>query len=270
MANADQQGDRHAPGSREFRPIPRLGGKILSLAIILILIFVSLCYMILTISVNAARISHIQRIEGEIQSIANQIAKDPQSTGVADLQKKLSERNNERDSHLGQVEYGQDKFWGKPRSECIIPFEAGCFHKNSSKTNNLFLALAGGLIGASLYLLLGIYLQVSAPSTDDASNNLMAVATFLPLGMVVGLSTLFAIRGTKGALLAPIANVVQLENPYGLAFVATLAAFGSVRVLTTVAGLIDSIPNLWKSERPRPSGEGSRRGNGDPAGKAEG
>jgi hypothetical protein len=126
------------------------------------------------------------------------------------------------------------------------------------------------LIGASLYLLLGIYLQVSTRSADDASNSLMAVVTFLPLGMIVGLSTLFAIRGTKGALLAPIANVVQLENPYGLAFVTTLAAFGSVRVLTTVAGLIDSIPNLWKSERPKPSDEGIRHGNGDSAGKDEG
>jgi hypothetical protein len=266
MTNADPK----APSAPEFRPMPRLGGKILSLAIILRLIFVSLCYMILAISVNASRISHIQRVEGEIQNIANQIAKDPQSSGVTDLQQTLTKRNSERASHLGQVEYGKDEFWGKAKSECIIPFQTGCFHKNSSETNNLFLALAGGLIGASLYLLLGIYLQVSTRSADDASNSLMAVVTFLPLGMIVGLSTLFAIRGTKGALLAPIANVVQLENPYGLAFVTTLAAFGSVRVLTTVAGLIDSIPNLWKSERPKPSDEGIRHGNGDSAGKDEG
>src|ERR1700738_807195 len=249
MTNADQSETKSTPTGNAAATqgpwrIPRLGGKILSLFIILGLIFISLCYMILAISVNAGRISHVQRVEGKIQNIANQIATDPQSTTVTDLKKQINDWNNERDSHLGQIEYGQSDYWGTPMSECAIPLKTRCFHKNDSETNNLFLALARGLIGASLYLLLGIYLQVSARSSEDASNNLMAVVTFLPLGMVVGLLTLFAIKGTKGALLAPVADIVQLADPYGLAFVATLAAFGSVRVLTMVAGLIDLRPNL--------------------------
>jgi hypothetical protein len=271
MTNADQSETKSTPTGNAAATqgpwrIPRLGGKILSLFIILGLIFISLCYMILAISVNAGRISHVQRVEGKIQNIANQIAKDPKSTTVTDLQKQINDWNNERDSHLGQIEYGQSDYWGTPMSECAIPLKTRCFHKNDSETNNLFLALASGLIGASLYLLLGIYLQVSARSSEDASNNLMAVVTFLPLGMVVGLLTLFAIKGTKGALLAPVADIVQLADPYGLAFVATLAAFGSVRVLTMVAGLIDLIPNLWKSA-PKPGGSGA---SGSPGGRGSG
>ena len=227
--------------------------KAASLLIVLILIAIALCHMILAISVNAGRISHLQRLEAGIQDIAGQIARDPKSTEVPALQTHLVSLNNERDSQIGQVEYGQNDFWDLPGLHCVIPTDAKCFHKNASETNNLFLALASGVIGASLYLLLGLYLQVSASSTAPATSSVLAVATFLPLGMMVGLATLFAIRGTKGALLAPVANVVQIENPYGIAFVATLAAFGSVRILTLASGFIDQLPNLWKSNsKPEP------------------
>jgi hypothetical protein len=204
--------------------------------------------MILAISVNSGRISHLQRIEGKIQAIASQISRDPQSTEVKSLQEQLVKNNNERDSDLGEVEYGNNEFWGMSFLKCALPMNADCFHKNASETNNLFLALASGVMGACLYLLLGIYRQFSDVPSGKDTYSLLAITTFLPMGMMVGLATLFAVRGTKGALLAPVADVVQLENPYGIAFVTTLAAFASVRILTLAAGLVDSIPNLWKAK----------------------
>jgi hypothetical protein len=231
--------------ARIFRRLNQIFGLFLILA----LMFISLCYMILAISVNSGRISHLQRLEGKIQAIAGQISRDPQSTEVKSLQEQLVKNNNERDSNLGEVEYGNNEFWGLPFLQCAIPTSANCFHKNASETNNLFLALASGVMGACLYLLLGIYRQFSPDvSSGDDAYSLLAITTFLPMGMMVGLATLFAIRGTKGALLAPVADVVQLENPYGIAFVTTLAAFASVRILTLAAGLVDSIPNLWKAK----------------------
>jgi hypothetical protein len=197
--------------------------------------------------VNAGRISHLQRIEATIQSLASQIARDPHSTEIQTLQDQLKQNNSERDSQLGEIEYGNYKFWGLPFWTCAFPSSADCLHKNASETNNLYLSLASGLLGASLYLLLGIYLQVSAQAPSSISYNLRAVTAFLPLGMMVGIATLTAIRGTKGALVAPVANVVQLDNPYGIAFITTLAAYASVRILTLASGLVDSIPNLWKA-----------------------
>jgi hypothetical protein len=230
-------------------PVVRKGYQAVGLMLIFGLMFVSLCYIILAISVNSGRISHLQRIDGKIQEIAGQISRDPQSTEVKSLQEQLVKYNNERDSDLGEVEYGNYQFWGTPFLTCAVPLNANCFHKNASETNNLFLALAGGVMGACLYLLLGIYRQLSPdiPSSNEGLS-LLAIITFLPMGMMVGLATLFAIRGTKGVFLAPIADVVQLENPYGIAFVTTLAAFASIRVLTLAAGLVDSIPNLWKAK----------------------
>jgi hypothetical protein len=231
------------------RPRRRLGpvSETFGVLIILSVMLIALAYVILAISVNAGRISHLQRIEATIQSLASQIARDPHSTEIQTLQDQLKQNNNERDSQLGEIEYGNYKFWGLPFWTCAFPSSADCLHKNASETNNLYLSLASGLLGASLYLLLGIYLQVSAQAPSNISYNLRAVTAFLPLGMMVGIATLTAIRGTKGALVAPVANVVQLDNPYGIAFITTLAAYASVRILTLASGLVDSIPNLWKA-----------------------
>jgi hypothetical protein len=231
-------------------PVVRKVYQAFGLMLIFGLMYVSLCYIILSISVNSGRISHLQRIDGKIQEIAGQISRDPQATEVKSLQEQLVKYNNARDSGLAEVEDGNDEFRGSASFlTCAVPHNAGCFLKNASETNNLFLALAGGVMGACLYLLLGIYRQLSPDiSSGNEGFSVLAIITFLPMGMMVGLATLFAIRGTKGVFLAPIADVVQLENPYGIAFVTTLAAFASIRVLTLAAGLVDSIPNLWKAK----------------------
>lgn len=220
-----------------------------SIVAILGVTFVALTYMVLAISVNAGRISHLQRGEAKIQAATGQISRDPKSMEVSALQTQLAELNGQRDSDLGEIEYGASEFWGLSFMHCAVPTTAQCFHKNASETNNLYLALAGGVIGGCLYLLLGMYMFVSTvqPSaTDRDPFSLLAVATYLPMSMMVGLASLFAIRGTKGALLSPVANIVQLDNPYGIAFVTTVAAFASVRILTLATGLVDTIPNLWK------------------------
>lgn len=231
---------------------PNLLGNALrcfSITAILSVTFVALAYMVLAISVNSGRISHLQRGDAKIQAATSQISRDPRSSEVSTLQTQLLDFNRQKDSDLGEIEYGAQEFWSLSFLQCAIPTTAQCFHKNASETNNLYLALAGGVIGGCLYLLLGMYVFVSTvrvekPDRDPFS--LLAVTTYLPMSMMVGLATLFAVRGTKGALLSPVANIVQLENPYGIAFVTTVAAFASVRILTLATGLVDTIPNLWK------------------------
>jgi hypothetical protein len=225
--------------------------QMLSLFIILAAIFFALIYTIIPISVNSGRITHLQREEAQIQSVVSQIARDPTAPGVKESQAVLIDLNSKRESLIGEIEWGAYQHWHLSFAECLVSIQADCFHKNASETNILYLAMASGVIGSCLFLLLGIYTQ-TLPQSQPGYHlvSLPAVVSFIPIGLLVAMATLFAVRGTKGALLAPISDVVQLENPYGIAFVTSFAAFASLRVLSIASGLIDWLPNLWKSGSP--------------------
>ncbi len=188
--------------------------RALNLLVILSMFVVSLVYLSLSISVNSGRIAHLQRQEAVIQTIVTQIARDTDAPDIKELKAQLVTANGERESLLSQIEYGNNKFWPLDWSTCLLPTSAGCFHKNASETNNLYLAMACGVVGASLFLLLQIYLgaQPNRDPLQQSSLGLAAVISFLPIGVAVALAALFLLRGTKGALLAPVANVVQLET----------------------------------------------------------
>jgi hypothetical protein len=122
--------------------------------------------------------------------------------------------------------------------ECLAPLNPDCFHRNSSETNYIWLAMASGVLGACLFLLRGFYL--SATSNKSKLNGTAAIvsaAFHIPIGIIVGLLTLFLLRGTKGALLTPIAAVVQ-ENPYGIAFAGAVAGFFSERFISWLSSVL--------------------------------
>ena len=74
------------------------------------------------------------------------------------------------------------------------------------------------------------------------SGTIVSVVCLIPIGVVIALLTLYLLRGTKGALLMPVAEVVQVENPYGIAFACTAAAFFSDRILSWLSTLVDRLP----------------------------
>jgi hypothetical protein len=77
------------------------------------------------------------------------------------------------------------------------------------------------------------------------------VLSLLASGVIFGLLIVYLLRGTKGALLTPVANVIQVENPYGIAFACVVAAFFSDRVVAWLYGLVNpaTLKSLTASEK---------------------
>jgi hypothetical protein len=102
--------------------------------------------------------------------------------------------------------------------------------------------MASGALGACLSLLVGFRARaISGNPTPQTKGELTSVICLIPTGMALALVTLYLLRGTKGAFLTPIADVVQVENPYGIAFACTMAAFFSDRILAWLSRMVDSI-----------------------------
>jgi len=83
--------------------------------------------------------------------------------------------------------------------------------------------------------------RVQHPALAGKDCNL-SVVCLVPTGMIVGLLTIFLLRGTKGALLTPVADVVQVENPYGIAFACSVAAMFSDQIIAWLSKLVGALP----------------------------
>ena len=55
-------------------------------------------------------------------------------------------------------------------------------------------------------------------------STLISLICLIPIGSIVGLLTLFLLRGANGTVLTQVSGVVQVESPFAIAFACTLAA----------------------------------------------
>ena len=200
---------------------------------------IATAYSILAISVNAGRISQLLQEETTVQAKSAEIAKGGQPADLQGLRDDLANATGNRDSLRGQINYGKDEFWSLTFWHCVVPLEPKCFHRNSSETNNLYIAMSGGILGVCLFLLLTFRdKERTASSLEKKDNPFVLFVCFIPIGMIIGLLTLYLLRGTRGALLTPVADVVQVENPYGIAFASTVAAFYSDRIIAFLSSIV--------------------------------
>jgi len=214
-----------------------------AISLTIAVLLVGVLYSVFAISINSGRIAQLLSFESRMQDKAAAIAKDPHASNVDALQSELATLTGDRDSLRGQIYYGKSEDWGLGFVHCILPLDGRCFHRNASETNNLYLAMASGALGACLSLLLGFRAQATSDQpAPRISGNVVSVVCLIPLGLIVGLLTLYLLRGTKGALLTPLSEVVQIENPYGIAFACTMAAFFSDRILSWLSTLVDRLP----------------------------
>jgi|HubBroStandDraft_4_1064222.scaffolds.fasta_scaffold111632_2 hypothetical protein len=213
-----------------------------AIGVIFAMLFLAIGYVFLTISINAGRTSEYLNIQAQIQEKVSEIAKGPTAFTPEQLQTQLLDLFKEQDKKSGEMARGNGAELGFV--VCLLPLNPGCFHRNSSEQNNMWLAVASGALGAILFLLRALRAgTTSEPSASQNAVDIITVICLIPTGMIIGLLTLFFLRGTKGALLTPLADVVQVENPYGIAFACTMAALFSDRIFAWLSKLIDVLPS---------------------------
>jgi hypothetical protein len=205
----------------------------------LAVIVTAVVYCVYAISVNTGRTQDLQNIETQIQQDVSKIALDPNAKDVTDLLADLKKQNDNRNSLVGKIGYGDGNLWDMPTYDCIFPVTPDCFHRNASETNNLYLAMASGALGGCLFLLLRIRRWAIPGGFGPGASSIYALSIIVG-GTIIGLLVIFLMRGTKGALLTPVSGLVQVENPYGIAFACMAAAFFSDRVLTWLSSFIDA------------------------------
>lgn len=209
----------------------------MTLCILIFVSFLSTTHLSLSIAVNAGRSAQLAIIEARTQFLANQIVKLPEGKS---LQSGLDELNAARLSLIAEINYGNQKTAGLTFFNCAGSSNASCYHRNSSETNYIHIGIFGGLIGISLMLLMTIKDDIRAGKRRVRSlATLLSLVCLIPIGAIMGLLALFLLRGTRGALQTPIADVIQVENPYGIAFGCTIAAFFADRILSGLSRLID-------------------------------
>jgi hypothetical protein len=211
-----------------------------SIVLILVSFLVAMGYMIITISINTARISDLAGIEAAIQTSAAQIAKNPTGNDAIAFKNALSDLNAQKNGKQKEIDYGQQEKWHLGFKECLFLFSADCFHRNSSAMNTLYLSIAGGILGICLSFFIAARKDASSPEPVlKTQSPLISIVFLIPMGAIIGLLTLFLLRGAKGAVLSPVADVVQVESPFGVAFACIFAAFFSDRILAGLGRLAD-------------------------------
>ncbi len=219
-------------------------------SITLFVLIVALLCSVIPIGVNSGRISDLLQVEASIQNIVNQIAKEPIGLSSQKFQAELGLLNQKRDDYRRRINFGDPEFYNPPRFECVFPIKATCFLKNSSEHNNLFIALASGVLGACLFILLLIRHRYADDHIPIPQIGVVVdVICLLPIGAIIGLMTLYLLHGTKGALLSPISDVVQVENPYGIAFACTISGLFSDRILIFLTALVERFATTTRAEK---------------------
>jgi hypothetical protein len=211
------------------------------------MLFLAAGYSLMSISINIGRVNDLSNIEAQIRQKANEIAIG--SAASETLQQELLSLSQRKQNTVYQMQHGN----GTPLSfvQCILPLDPNCFHRNSNETNNIWLAIASGVLGVCLVLMRGFRLGAAARQGQLAADtsSILSVVCMFPTGMIFGLLTLYLLRGTRGTLLAPISDVVQVEDPYGVAFACTIAALFSDRIILWLTKLVNFLPNEGSNGR---------------------
>jgi hypothetical protein len=212
----------------------------LSIAIALFFFVIATAYILLAISVNAGRVSDLAQVEVSIQNSAAQLAKNPATEDVPFIRAALSDLNAQRTGHQKTIDFGDNRFWTMTFRQCALAFNSDCFHRNSSAMNTIYLAMASGILGVCLFFFISIRSDAITPTPAMWTlSTLISLACLIPMGVIVGLLTLFLLKGAKGVMLTPVVDVVQVESPFGVAFACTLAAFFSDRILAALSRLLE-------------------------------
>jgi hypothetical protein len=222
--------------------------NVLVVVITIAALSVALLQSVMPIGVNSGRINNLQNVEASIQNLVSQIARDPTGANAAQLRTQLEQLNTKREEFIAEINTGKRDAWGIPPLECIFPLKASCFVKNDSEHNNLFIAVGSGVLGACFLLLLQARRRAVQPHNAVRAGELVEAVCVLAAGLLAGLLVLYLIRGTKGVLSSPISGVVQIENPYGIAFASTVGGLFSERIVGFLTGLLDRVA------RDRPAG----------------
>lgn len=209
-----------------------------SISVSVFVLVASVLYSVFAISINTGRTGQLQTLDTRIQEQVGKIAIDPGASEVTGLLQKLKDLNDDRAALLETISYGDNRFWSLPFSYCLFPRSPDCFHRNASETNNLYLAMASGVLGACLFLFFRFRDQATNNRFSE-SGSVVYVISMISSGLIIGLLIIYLLRGTKGALLTPVADVVQVENPYGIAFACMAAAFFSDRLIAWLAQLVN-------------------------------
>jgi uncharacterized integral membrane protein len=149
-----------------------------SVLVTLIMLSVAVGYSLLTISINTGRIDQYMDLDTQIRQKANDIVKDPNNVS---LQQELADLAKLRNATRSEIEFGKRTDGQLTFLQCAAPLNPDCFHQNSSETNNLWLAMASGILGTCLFLLLGF--RNNDPSQKPT---IMSVVCLIPGGVIVG------------------------------------------------------------------------------------
>jgi hypothetical protein len=192
------------------------------------------------ISVNAGRTAQLASTDARSQYLANQVLRTPNGPAFDALQEEITKLNNDRADLIIQVNFGMPKLWKMPPLPCFYRPVPDCFHRSSSEMNLLILGLFSGTLGACLLILVAIRADMQAAQPVLVGPRMfVSFICLIPIGVIMGLLALFLMRGTQGTLVAPVSSFVQVDNPYGVAFGCTVAAFFSDRILIGLSRLVD-------------------------------
>lgn len=194
------------------------------------------------IGVNGGRSAQLASTVARSQSLANEFLKTSTGPALDDLRKAFADVEGQRVNLVSEVNYGNLRVFDINTWQCFFRPTPNCFHRNASESNLLLIALFSGILGASLLFLTNIRtdLQAAEPLLVG-SRGFASFICLIPIGAIMGLFALTLMRGTQGALLAPVTSLVQIDNPYGVAFACTVAAFFSDRILTVISKWVDQL-----------------------------
>jgi hypothetical protein len=231
-------GNPVVPASRAKPPVALMAKSIINMVSLYVILAISIVCLCLSVSVNSGRISQMNAAIAGLQELAARSGRSPSSTEAANIETRRVELTADRDSLLGQIGYGRSEDWDAGITDCLGRNVARCFHRNANETNNFYIAAAGGLIGASILWLL-------APPAFVNQNG--ALGRDILLGILLGLLALFVIRGTSGSFLTSMSGLVQIDNPYGLAFICTAVSLAGRRYVETI--VLRLIPGQASTDR---------------------
>ena len=213
-----------------------------SIVINMFFFVMAIAYIMLTISVNAGRISDLSLIKSNLQASSKELTQNRTPEDFIAIRNAILDNSSKLAKQKKDIDFGDERFHAMTFRQCALAFDANCFHRNSSWMNNIYLGMACGILGAclSFFVLLRTDAVTDSPTMWRLST-LISLICLIPIGSIVGLLTLFLLRGANGTVLTQVSGVVQVESPFGIAFACTLAALFSDRVLSALSRLLDHI-----------------------------
>ena len=208
--------------------------------LLLVICYYATSFVTIAVSVNSGRTAQLASTDARSQYLANQLLKSPTGPAFDSLQAEISSLNRERADLIGQVNFGKAELRSISPLPCFYRPAPNCFHRSSSEMNLMVLGIFSGWLGASLLILVAIRTDLQAAQPVLTGPRVfVSFICLMPIGVIMGLLALFLMRGTQGALITPVSNFVQVDNPYGVAFGCTIAAFFSDRILVGLSKLVD-------------------------------